>query len=208
MTELLRRPGHTETLRVGLTGGIASGKSTVSRRLSELGALVVDADAIARALQEPGEPGYEAMVAHFGERIVQPDSGALDRAAVAAIVFDDPEQLAALNGIIHPLVRRETARLVSEVPPGGVVVHDIPLLVETGQYGTMDEVLVVQAPEDERVRRMVEDRGMSPEDARRRIAAQATDEQRRAVATAVLDNSTTIEDLLAQVDEWWRTRVL
>ena len=148
------------------------------------------------------------MVAHFGERIVQPDSGALDRAAVAAIVFDDPEQLAALNGIIHPLVRRETARLVSEVPPGGVVVHDIPLLVETGQYGTMDEVLVVQAPEDERVRRMVEDRGMSPEDARRRIAAQATDEQRRAVATAVLDNSTTVEDLLAQVDEWWRTRVL
>lgn len=208
MTELLRRPGHTETLRVGLTGGIASGKSTVSRRLSELGALVVDADAIARALQEPGEPGYEAMVAHFGERIVQPDSGALDRAAVAAIVFDDAEQLAALNGIIHPLVRRETARLVSEVPPGGVVVHDIPLLVETGQHGAMDEVLVVQAPEDERVRRMVEDRGMSPEDARRRIAAQVTDEQRRAVATAVLDNSTTIEDLLAQVDEWWRTRVL
>ncbi|MGK4217926.1 dephospho-CoA kinase [Kocuria marina] len=208
MTELLRRTGHTETLRVGLTGGIASGKSTVSRRLSELGALVVDADAIARALQEPGEPGYEAMVAHFGERIVRPDTGALDRAAVAAIVFDDAEQLAALNGIIHPLVRRETARLVSEVPPGGVVVHDIPLLVETGQHRAMDEVLVVQAPEDERVRRMVEDRGMSPEDARRRIAAQATDEQRRAVATAVLDNSTTIEDLLAQVDEWWRTRVL
>lgn len=208
MTELLRRPGRTEILRVGLTGGIASGKSTVSRRLAELGALVVDADAIARALQQPGEPGYEAMVEHFGERIVQPDTGALDRAAVAAIVFDDAAQLEALNKIIHPLVRRETARLVGEVPPGGVVVHDIPLLVETGQHRAMDEVLVVQAPEAERVRRMVEDRGMRPEDARRRIAAQATDAQRRAVATAVLDNSSTIEDLLAQVDEWWRTRVL
>ncbi|CAL8898014.1 dephospho-CoA kinase [Kocuria varians] len=207
MTELFTRPGRTDVLRVGLTGGIASGKSTVSRRLVELGARVIDADALARALQEPGAAGYEGIVAHFGPRVLMGDDAALDRAALAAIVFADPSELEALNGIMHPLVRRESARLVEEVPPGGVVVHDIPLLVETGQHEGMDRVVVVEAPEEERVRRMVEDRGMDEQDARARIAAQATDEQRRAVATTVLENSGTVEQLVAQVDGWWRAEV-
>ena len=135
------------------------------------------------------------------------DDGALDRAALAGIVFGDPAQLEALNGIMHPLVRAQTARLLSDVPPGGIVVHDIPLLVETGQHEQMDRVLVVEAPEAERVRRMVEDRGMAEQDARRRIAAQASDEDRRAVATTVLANSGSIAELEAQVDEWWNREV-
>ena len=194
-------------LTIGLTGGIASGKSTVSRRLAELGATVVDADAVARALQEPGQPGLEGVVAEFGPGVLTAD-GRLDRAALGVRVFADPDARARLNAVIHPLVRAEAERRVAAAGEDAVVVQDIPLLVETGQHDRFDLVLTVQAPAEERVRRMVEDRGMSPEDARRRIAAQATDEQRRAVATAVLDNSTTIEDLLAQVDEWWRTRVL
>ena len=202
MKELFTRPDRADVLRVGLTGGIASGKSTVARRLAEHGALVVDADAIARELQEPGAVGYEAVLEHFGPAVVR-DDGALDRVALARIVFGDPAQLEALNGIMHPLVRARTSRLLADVPPGGVVVHDIPLLVETGQHEQMDRVLVVEAPEAERVRRMVEDRGMAEQDARRRIAAQAKDEDRRAVATTVLENTGSIAELEAQVDEWW-----
>ncbi|RKQ36479.1 dephospho-CoA kinase [Kocuria tytonis] len=200
---LFTRPGHTEVLRVGLTGGIASGKSTVSRCLTALGALVVDADAIARQLQEPGEAGYEAIVERFGPDVLERDTRRLDRAALAAVVFEDAARLAELNAIMHPLVRAEAARLAATVPPGGVLVQDIPLLVETGQHTAMDRVLVVEAPEDERVRRMVADRGMSADDARRRIAAQASDAERRAVATTVFDNSGTREDLERQVRRWW-----
>ena len=203
MTTPFARPGRTDVLRVGLTGGIASGKSTVSRRLADLGAVVVDADAIARRLQEPGEAGYEAVVGHFGDTVVDAATGRLGRAALAGIVFADEARLAELNAIMHPLVRAEAARLAAAVPPGGVLVQDIPLLVETGQHADMDRVLVVEAPEAERVRRMVADRGMDPDDARRRIAAQASDAQRRAVATTVFDNSGTREDLVRQVHEWW-----
>ena len=203
MTEPLTRAGRTDVLKVGLTGGIASGKSTVSRCLADLGATVVDADAIARALQEPGAPGHTGIVEHFGDRVLERGTGRLDRAALAAVVFADPDELAALNAVMHPLVRAEAARLASAVAPGGVLVQDIPLLVETGQHADMDRVLVVEAPEPERVRRMVADRGMDPEDARRRIAAQASDAQRRAVATTVFDNSGTREDLERQVRQWW-----
>lgn len=194
-------------LVVGLTGGIASGKSTVSQRLRELGAVVVDADAIARALQRPGERGYLAVREHFGDAVIHASTGEIDRPALAHIVFNDAAQLEVLNGIMHPLVREEAARLVGEATPGAVIVHDIPLLVETGRHAEMDRVLVVEAPVEERVRRMVTHRGMDPDDARRRIAAQATDEQRRAVATTVFDNSGTVADLTRQVDEWWSAEV-
>ena len=191
---------------VGLTGGIASGKSTVSRRLAELGAVVIDADAIARNLQKPGQRGLTAIREHFGESVVDPTSGELMRQKLANIVFNDELQLRALNGLIHPMVREETARLIEQATPGSVIVFDMPLLVETGQHADMDQVLVVEAPREERVRRMVTDRGMDADDARRRIAAQATDEQRRAAATVVFDNSGSVEDLQNRVDAWWRRR--
>ena len=203
MTEPFARPGRTEVLRVGLTGGIASGKSTVSRALARLGAVVVDADALVRELQEPGAAGHTAIVEHFGTGVLDPDTGRLDRAALGRVVFSDPARLEELNGIMHPLVRAESTRLAEAVPPGGVLVQDIPLLVETGQHEDMDRVLVVEAPEAERIRRMVEDRGMSAEDARRRMAAQATDAERRAVATTVFDNSGTPDELERQVRTWW-----
>ena len=191
---------------VGLTGGIASGKSTVSRRLTELGAVVIDADAIARDLQKPGRRGLTAIRAHFGDSVIDPATGELLRQELANLVFNDELQLETLNGIIHPMVREETARLIEQAARGSVIVYDMPLLLETGQHADMDQVLVVEAPIEERVRRMVTDRGMNPDDARRRIAAQATDEQRRAAATTVFDNSGSVEDLLNQVDAWWRPR--
>lgn len=194
------------SVTVGLTGGIASGKSTVSRRLAELGAVVIDADAIARNLQKPGERGLIGIREHFGDSVIDQSTGELLRQELANIVFNDEQQLETLNGIIHPMVREETARLISGAAPGSVIVYDMPLLLETGQHVDMDQVLVVEAPIEERVRRMVTDRGMDADDARRRIAAQATDERRRAVATTVFDNSGTVDELVRQVDEWWRSR--
>lgn len=193
-------------LTIGLTGGIASGKSTVSRRLAELGATVVDADAIARALQEPGQPGLAGIVAEFGPGVLTAE-GRLDRPALGALVFADPEARARLNALVHPLVRREAERLAAAAEEDAVLVEDIPLLVETGQHGRFDLVLTVQAPERERVRRMVEDRGMAEADARARIAAQATDDQRAAVSSTVLVNDGTVEDLRERVDAWWAAEV-
>jgi dephospho-CoA kinase len=192
-------------LRIGLTGGIGSGKSTVSALLAERGAVVVDADRIAREVVEPGSPGLAAVVEAFGPEVLTAD-GALDRPALAAVVFADPEARARLDGIVHPLVRHRTAELVAAAPEGAVVVNDVPLLVETGQAGSYDLVLVVEAEAEIRVARLVQ-RGLSEEDARARIAAQATDEQRRAVADVVLDNSGTPEQLAAQVDRFWTERV-
>ncbi|MFF0988543.1 dephospho-CoA kinase [Kocuria nitroreducens] len=193
-------------LSIGLTGGIASGKSTVSRRLMELGATVIDADAIARALQEPGRPGLEGIVEEFGPSVLTPD-GRLDRAALGARVFADPEARARLNAIIHPLVRAEAERLAAAAGQDAVLVEDIPLLVETGQDGRFDLVLTVQAPAEERVRRMVEDRGMTEADARARIAAQATDKDREAVSSSVLVNDGSVQRLLDRVDAWWEWHV-
>ena len=192
-------------LRIGLTGGIGSGKSTVAGLLAARGARIVDADRIAREVVEPGTPGLEAVVAAFGQEVLSPE-GALDRPALAAVVFADPDARHRLDGIVHPLVRARATDLVAAAPPDAVVVQDVPLLVETGQAGSYDLVLVVEADLDTRVRRLV-GRGLAEEDARARIAAQASDEQRRAVADVVLDNSGSVEDLEAQVDRFWAERV-
>lgn len=200
---------HTDTVAprlIALTGGIASGKSTVATRLAELGAVVIDADQVVRDLQEPGQPGWQGIREEFGPEVFTAD-GLLDRAALGALVFADAEARGRLNAVMHPLVRAEAERRQQQAGPGAVVVRDVPLLVETGQAGDFETVLVVQAPEAERVRRMVEDRGMDEAQARARIAAQATDAERAAVATAVLDNSGTREELLAQVDRWWQETV-
>jgi dephospho-CoA kinase len=192
-------------LRIGLTGGIGSGKSTVSGLLAERGAVVVDADRIAREVVEPGSPGLAAVVEAFGPQVLTPD-GALDRPALAAVVFADPEARARLDGIVHPLVRHRTAELVAAAPADAVVVNDVPLLVETGQAASYDLVLVVEADPETRVARLVQ-RGLTADDARARIAVQATDEQRRAIADVVLDNSGTPEQLAEQVDLFWAERV-
>ena len=192
-------------LRIGLTGGIGSGKSTVARLLADRGAHVVYADVLAREVVAPGTPGLAAVVAAFGEGVLTAD-GALDRPALAAVVFGDAEARARLDGIVHPLVRERAAGAIGALPDDAVVVQDIPLLVETGQAGSFDVVLVVQADAEVRVARLVT-RGLAEADARARIAAQATDEQRRAVADVVLVNSGTPEELATQVDRFWSERV-
>ncbi|MGY1725835.1 dephospho-CoA kinase [Geodermatophilus sp. SYSU D01062] len=192
-------------LRIGLTGGIGSGKSTVAALLAARGALVVDADRIAREVVEPGTPGLAAVVDAFGPEVLTPE-GALDRPALAAVVFADPQARARLDGIVHPLVRARALEVVEAAPDDAVVVQDVPLLVETGQAGAYDLVLVVEADLDTRVARLVL-RGLTEDDARARIAAQATDEQRRAVADVVLDNSGAPEALAAQVERFWEERV-
>ncbi len=189
-------------LRVGLTGGIGSGKSTVSRRLAELGAVVIDSDVLAREVVEPGTPGLAAIVAAFGQRVLAAD-GSLDRPALSAIVFADEDALAVLNGIVHPLVRERADRLARAAAPDAVLVQDVPLLVESGLDDSFDMVLVVDAPEDERVARLVRERGMTEEDARARMAVQATREERNAAADIVLDNSGTPGALLDEVDHLW-----
>jgi dephospho-CoA kinase len=195
-------------LRIGLTGGIGAGKSTVSAALAAHGATVVDADRIAREVVEPGTPGLAEVVAAFGERVLTAD-GALDRPALAAVVFADPAARRRLDGIVHPLVRRRAGELelaARQADEHAVVVHDVPLLVEGGQAGSYDLVVVVEAPEEVRVPRLVA-RGLAEDDARARIAAQATDEQRRAVADVVLPNDGTPEQLRARVDRFWTERV-
>ncbi len=192
-------------LRIGLTGGIGSGKSTVAALLVERGAVLVDADVLAREVVGPGTPGLAAVVAAFGPGVLGPD-GSLDRPALAAVVFADPEQRARLDAVVHPLVRARAAELVAQAPADAVVVQDVPLLVETGQAGSYDLVVVVQASLPVRLARL-EQRGMTEADARARIAGQATDDQRAAAADVLLHNDGTREELAAQVDELWRDRV-
>lgn len=193
-------------LRVGLTGGIGAGKSVVARRLAERGAVIVDADLIAREVVEPGTPGLAAVAAEFGPGVLTPD-GALDRPAIGKIVFADEARRTALNAIVHPLVGRRRAELVAAAGPDAVVVEDIPLLVENGLAAGFPLVIVVHAPEEERLRRLVDDRGMTPADALARIRAQATDEQRRAAADVWLDNSGPLVDIQAAVDALWTQRL-
>jgi dephospho-CoA kinase len=189
-------------LRVGLTGGIGSGKSEVSRRLVSLGAVLVDADAVAREVVEPGTPGLAAVTEEFGEEILRPD-GTLDRDRLGTIVFADEQRRARLNAIVHPLVGTRMQELVEDAPDDAIVVYDVPLLTENDLAGLYDLVVVVDAPVEEQVRRLTELRGMTEEAARARIAVQATREQRRAIADRVIDNSGTIESLAAQVDDLW-----
>lgn len=189
-------------LNVGLTGGIASGKSAVAQRLAEHGALIIDADLLAREVVAPGTAGLQEIRQQFGDTVIAED-GSLNRPALGAIVFENDDARARLNAIIHPRVRAAATEIREAAAPGSVVVEDIPLLVETGQQERFECVVVVQAPHEERIRRMVEDRGMSPDEAESRIRAQATDEQRAAAADVVLDNSGTLEELREQVDQLW-----
>jgi dephospho-CoA kinase len=194
-------------LRIGLTGGIGAGKSTVAGRLVDLGATVVDADRIAREVVAKGTQGLADVVAAFGAELLDA-GGALDRAALAAIVFNDPEARARLNGIVHPLIGRRTAELIASAPADSVVVQDIPLLVEGSMAASFPLVIVVDADPEERVRRLVDSRGMPERDARARMAAQADREARRAVADIWLDNSGTPERLRPEIDRLWRDRLV
>jgi dephospho-CoA kinase len=198
---LERKPlPYCSPVRVGLTGGVGAGKSTVARALADLGAVVIDADALSREVVRPGTPGLAAVVAEFGPEVLGPD-GALDRPRLGALVFAEPDRRAALEAIVHPLVRRRSAELEAAAPAGALVVHDIPLLAETGQAGSFDAVLVVDVPPEVQVERLVRDRGWSADEAAARIAAQATRDDRLAVATHVIDNSGALEDLRRRVAE-------
>lgn len=190
-------------LVIGLTGGIGSGKSTVSALLAEKGAVVVDADAIVRELQQPGTPVFAAMVDRFGEGIVAAD-GSLDRAAVADLVFDDPAALADLNAIVHPAVGAEiAARMAALGETDEVVVLDVPLLVESSRPYPVAGLLVVDVDPEVAVERLVAQRGMREADVRARMARQASRDERLARADRVIDNSGTLDDLRAQVDDAW-----
>jgi dephospho-CoA kinase len=193
-------------LMIGLTGGIGAGKSAVSTRLAEHGAIIVDADALAREVVQPGTDGLADVVAAFGPDVLTP-SGELDRPALGRLVFADPDRRQTLERIIHPRVRTRTAEIVGAAPPDSVVVNDVPLLVETGQARVYELVIVVLASEDVRIARLARDRGMSDQDARARIAAQATDEQRRAVADIVIVNDGTLDELRAAVDAAWHDTI-
>ncbi len=194
-------------LRIGLTGGIGAGKSTVSRVFADCGAILVDGDVIAREVVEPGTEGLAALVDHFGTDILLAD-GALNRPALAAKAFVDEQQRARLNAIVHPLVAGRRAEIVAGVSHDDVVVEDIPLLVESGMAPLFPLVVVVNTDADVRLRRLTDQRGMDEADARARIAAQATEEQRRAVADVWLDNSGTEAQLIGKARELWHQRIL
>lgn len=194
-------------LRIGLTGGIGAGKSALSATFAECGAVIVDGDVIAREVVEPGTEGLAALVDAFGPDILRPD-GALDRPTLAAKAFRDDAARKTLNGIVHPLVGRRRAEIIAGVADDAVVVEDIPLLVESGLAPLFPLVVVVYADVEVRVRRLVEQRGMAEEDARARIAAQADDEQRRAVADIWLDNSGGPADLRRRGRDVWNDRIL
>jgi dephospho-CoA kinase len=187
-------------VRVGLTGGIASGKSTVASMLVELGAVVIDADALAREVVARGTPGLAQVVEEFGAELLTPD-GDLDRPALGRIVFADEAARKRLEAITHPLIFERYAELEAAAGPDDLVVHDIPLLAESGRADTFDEVLVVDVPVELQVERMVRDRGWTREDAEARIAAQASSEDRLAIATYVVDNTGTLDELRTRVEE-------
>jgi len=189
-------------LRVGLTGGIGSGKSSVSALLAEHGAVVIDSDILAREVVAPGTAGLAEIVDAFGPDVVTA-AGELDRAAMARRVFGDDVARQRLEQIIHPLVRARAAALESAAASDSVVVHDVPLLVETGQAGAFDVVLVVDAAPETQVERLVEHRAMTAQEARARMAAQADREQRLAAADLVLSNDGSLAQLRAAVDQIW-----
>ncbi len=189
-------------LKVGLTGGIGAGKSEVSRLLVSYGAVLIDADRIAREVVEPGTPGLAAVVEAFGPEILSAD-GTLDRPRLGGIVFSDPEKLATLNGLVHPLVGARSAELESAAGPDSVVIHDVPLLTENGLAALYDLVVVVDASPETQLARLVRLRGMTADEARARMAAQADRSQRLAVADLVIDNDGPLEALEPQVRTVW-----
>ncbi|MFF9784575.1 dephospho-CoA kinase [Streptomyces nigrescens] len=189
-------------VKVGLTGGIGAGKSEVSRLLASYGAVIVDADKIAREVVEPGTPGLAAVVEEFGDDVLAPD-GTLDRPKLGGIVFSDPEKLKALNAIVHPLVGARSAELEASAGPDAVVVHDVPLLTENGLAPLYDLVVVVDAAPQTQLDRLVRLRGMAEDEAKSRMAAQAPREQRLAVADLVIDNDGPLEALEPQVRAVW-----
>jgi len=192
---------------VGLTGGIGSGKSEVSRRLAEHGAVLIDADVAAREVVVPGSPGLARIAETFGEGVLRPD-GSLNRERLGEIVFSDPGLRTKLNEIVHPLVREwmqtaEEAAVRAAAPPGPVVVHDVPLLAESRGRAGFDVVIVVDVPPEAQAERLIQLRGMPAEQARARMAAQASREQRLALADIVIDNSRSLDDLDRRVREVW-----
>jgi dephospho-CoA kinase len=189
-------------LRVGLTGGIGAGKSEVSRRLAAQGAVVIDADAIAREVVEPGTPGLAAVIAEFGVDLLRSD-GSLDRDRLGEVVFADPARLERLNRIVHPLVAERMAELENAAGQDSIVVHDVPLLAENNLSRGYDLVVVVDAPEQFQLERLLRQRRMTEEQARARMAAQASREKRLAVADLVVDNSSSLAELDRQVGDLW-----
>ncbi len=193
---------------IALTGGIAAGKSTVTRRFAELGAVTIDADQLAREAVAPGSAGLEAIRRRFGEQVIGAD-GSLDRPALGAIVFADDQARLDLNGITHPAVKdllADKLAAIRSTDADAVVVYDIPLLAETGgrRGGQFEYVVVVEAPAEQRIERLVTLRGMARDEAERRIGSQASDEERRALADVVIDSGGTLDETLRQVDEVWQ----
>ncbi len=190
-------------VKVGLTGGIGAGKSEVSRLLASYGAVIVDADKIAREVVEPGTPGLAAVIAEFGEDVLSAD-GTLNRPKLGTIVFTDPQKLQALNAIVHPLVGARSAELEAAAGPDAVVVHDVPLLTENGLAPLYDLVVVVDATPDTQLDRLVRLRGMAESEAKARMEAQASREKRLAIADLVIDNDGPLEALEPQVRKVWQ----
>ncbi len=189
-------------LSVGLTGGIGSGKSSVAQRFARLGAVIVDSDLIARQIVEPGQPALDEIAHRFSEGVIRAD-GTLDRLGLAAVVFNDSQALADLNAIMHPKIAARSAQIVDEAPEDAVVVHDSPLLVEQDLADSFDVVVVVDCPDDIRLDRLVNLRGMAPDDAVARMAAQAGRDERLAVADYVIENSGSEDQLQQQTDAVW-----
>jgi dephospho-CoA kinase len=191
--------------KIGLTGGIGAGKSTVARLLGEHGAIIVDADALAREVVAPGTPGLREIAETFGNDVLKPD-GSLDREALGRIVFNDPDKRRSLEAITHPRIGERTAELFGSAGEDDVVIHDVPLLVELNMAGLYEAVIVVEAPDKVRLERL-EGRGLPREQAVERIRSQADREQRQAVATVVIDNAGDEAGLRRRVDEVWRELV-
>lgn len=193
---------------IGLTGGIASGKSTVGSMLAELGAKLVDADAVAREVVLPGEPALEAIASLFGQAVLQPD-GTLDRSALGSIVFQDRESLAKLEAITHPAIRKrmwDRIHTYAEEEPDGLIIGDVPLLYETWQEKLYEGVLVVYVPAGQQIERLMMRNGMAEEEARRRVSLQMDIEEKRRRADWVIDNSGTLDQTRQQVNDFWRNR--
>lgn len=188
---------------IGLTGGIGAGKSTIARRFSELGAIVIDADQVARDVVAPGEPALDKIFSIFGRNLRHQD-GSLDRSALGSIVFSDPVQLQLLNSIVHPAVKERTKSLFSQAPSNSVVVYDVPLLVDASVDYPFDIVVVASAPESIRIKRLMEHRGMTQSEAQTRIDAQVSEEDRLKIADVVIDTGGEISHTFAQVDALWR----